>query len=720
MPDEVNVWVALKNASSSLELTVWDNDAKTGTAKMTGTGSTIALGVNLHVACIRAKPANGAPGLDFGKIYYYNLKIGNKNFSEVGQLSASPAGFKLKICYGNKALPSFCLPGKEVKQLKIAHGSCRKPHAPGTDGFVKLDKLLKLTHDKAVGSDATDADRPQMLLLTGDQIYADDVDPVLMHFLRDAASTLLGWEEALPNGVSDSQTPGNYQYKTSWLADRRDLVTKAIGFTASYGTAQQVWDIAKGKLGLDPKGGVAKNHLFKLGEFYAMYLFAWSDTLWPPDAAKVARGNLAEFRGTIDCARRVMANVPTYMMFDDHDVTDDWFFDKTWCEQTLHAQNAASRHVLTNALTAFAMFQMWGNLGPDFAQRGGLKDLPSNLDNKWPPDRAWLEANLLPKFLVGSSGAANLQNPITDLWNFRLEFDKFRIIFLDTRTERAYPNYNNHASLINPLRIPGQLASSGGAKPLTIVVSPAPVFETEWKESTQDLTGMTHDLSLEYDLETWKKSPRAFSDLLQKLADFEKVVILSGDVHYGFSTLVRYWGKMPKKNAVFLQLCSSALKNCSLIGGGTSLFASAMNFFDSGNDEIVLTAKLKADQTVELDDDHSLADQIWQLHMSPTGDARTFDQRGFVQLKPQDKAGEDEKAKTAREAYNKLAKELHNRTKHISLYNNCAVVRFPAGTSAEQGFQILGEMKSLLGKMNLTRHTLSLAVPVDADRPIKS
>lgn len=37
--------------------------------------------------------------------------------------------------------------------------------------------------------------RPHLLLLTGDQIYADDVSPLLLCALHDAANALLGWRE---------------------------------------------------------------------------------------------------------------------------------------------------------------------------------------------------------------------------------------------------------------------------------------------------------------------------------------------------------------------------------------------------------------------------------------------------------------------------------------------------------------------------------------------
>ena len=42
------------------------------------------------------------------------------------------------------------------------------------------------------------AERPHLLLLTGDQIYADDVAPGLLRLLHDTAAALLDWEETFP------------------------------------------------------------------------------------------------------------------------------------------------------------------------------------------------------------------------------------------------------------------------------------------------------------------------------------------------------------------------------------------------------------------------------------------------------------------------------------------------------------------------------------------
>ena len=102
--------------------------------------------------------------------------------------------------------------------------------------------------------------RPHQLFLTGDQIYADDCDDELLASLTDAGDVLLGWSNKGETFTSSDPTSNDTTtYSASDLAPstRWDVITNA-GFT----------------------GDDRRSHLISLGEFFAMYLFAWSDVLW--------------------------------------------------------------------------------------------------------------------------------------------------------------------------------------------------------------------------------------------------------------------------------------------------------------------------------------------------------------------------------------------------------------------------------------------------------
>ncbi len=42
-------------------------------------------------------------------------------------------------------------------------------------------------------------------------------------------------------------------------------------------------------------------------------------------------------------------------------------------------------------------------------------------------------------------------------------------------------------------------------------------------------------------LETWSLEPLAYEHLLQRLAEYQRVVVLSGDVHNSTGNLMSYW-----------------------------------------------------------------------------------------------------------------------------------------------------------------------------------
>src|SRR4051812_13692116 len=195
------------------------------------------------------------------------------------------------------------------------------------------------------------ATRPRALFLTGDQIYADDVAGPLVGHLRRLATELMGPadEHSVPGCPPLSQVPVN---------GRRELAADRAGLT----------------------GPKVDDHLLSFGEFAAMYVTAWNERSWPrrlppavqtlgdgrsPRAVRARRTydgqlrSLERARTALPATRRVLANVPTYMIFDDHDVTDDWNLTKEWHDAV--STSPTGRRFVANALAAYWLFQGWGN-----------------------------------------------------------------------------------------------------------------------------------------------------------------------------------------------------------------------------------------------------------------------------------------------------------------------------------------------------------------------
>ena len=111
--------------------------------------------------------------------------------------------------------------------------------------------------------------------------------------------------------------------------------------------------------------------------------------------------------------------------------------------------------------------------------------------------------------------------------------------------------------------------------PFTIVVAAAPILGSELVEDViqplfellQPGTGARFA-----DFESWSARDRAnHQDLLARLAAHHPVVVLSGDVHYGFTTrLTRTEGGVTTRVA---QLTASAAKNIEIKNAAISLFS---------------------------------------------------------------------------------------------------------------------------------------------------
>jgi hypothetical protein len=568
----VTVWVALK-APRSVTLKIL---RLSGEVICSGTNTTIAAGTNVHIVAVTAK-APAAALLQPGQNYFYDLDFGNGERLGSPTILGSASGVST-VSYPPAALPSFALPPSNLSNLHVFHGSCRKPHGEGLDAMPALDGIIQ----KSVADPNA---RPHQLFLTGDQIYADDVADALLFMLRDAGETLLGWSERLPD-VTDTKElePGH-----------RTPLTRRAGFTTS----------------LSDDDKTAKSHLLTLGEYIAMYLFAWSDVLWPEvlpnytDIFGAQSGRrkhkgfdeeitrLEDFRRELAGVRRALANVPTYMICDDHEITDDWFINRKWCDFVL--STLLGRRVLQNGLTAVALFQAWGNTPDQFNALPGAHFLQAvvqlsaagGVDETARRDIAHLiglpysdvEAltfrdELRQKGYMAHIGTQPWHGSIA--WHYQIAWDLHEVIVLDTRTWREFPSdETGFPSLLSDEAFREQILRPNEPTPqkeITLVVSAGPVVGVplvEWLQNTD-----SPKKRLDRDSEAWALERPAFERLFARLSQRSlqsspdhRFVLLCGDVHYGYTTRLQYWAKQlfeaaaAPARAIFAQLTASSFRN---------------------------------------------------------------------------------------------------------------------------------------------------------------
>ena len=284
------------------------------------------------------------------------------------------------------------------------------------------------------------------------------------------------------------------------------------------------------------------------------------------------------FYNDLPKARRALANVPVYMMLDDHEVTDDWNLNPMWKDRVY--TNALGKTILRNGILAYAMFQGWGN-DPEYFESGPAAELLSLVPQLYPtglttaPSSEPAEAERI-NILFGLDGAQ--KPPIR--WHYTVKCARHLLIAIDNRTQRSF------VSRIGP---PGnvaisQIAEQIPAGPLdaglevAIVIAPLPVvgppvfdevvaplayrvydmasFFAEGDHNLKNMPGTNPDA-----IEAWAFDPKTFEALLKRLEPFRRVVLLSGDVHNGSAQYLSYWKKGDTQPTRFAQFTSSGVRN---------------------------------------------------------------------------------------------------------------------------------------------------------------
>ncbi|WP_343230581.1 hypothetical protein [Salinicola acroporae] len=194
------------------------------------------------------------------------------------------------LCYGNEPLPTLVLRSRHDNLL---HGSCRKPHHASGDGLARADRWLVGCHDDA-------AARPAALLLTGDQIYADDVAGPMLAAIHALIARLGLYDECLEGTDIAS---GSELYARDETYYHRDELLPAIRSTEALrekffgGVRKPIFTTAS-----------AENHLITFAEVMAMYLLVWSPTPWrvievePPLSARRSRTAIARSSDISTCS----------------------------------------------------------------------------------------------------------------------------------------------------------------------------------------------------------------------------------------------------------------------------------------------------------------------------------------------------------------------------------------------------------------------------------
>ncbi|WP_228639826.1 alkaline phosphatase D family protein [Microtetraspora sp. AC03309] len=255
-------------------------------------------------------------------------------------------------------------------------------------------------------------------------------------------------------------------------------------------------------------------------EYAELYRRAWSD---PP-------------------VRWLMATVPTLMMFDDHDIRDDWNTSAAWRERM--AGVPWWRRRIVSGLGAYYVYQHLGNLT---AEERGADPVLAAL-------RAGDDGAALDAFAARADA-----EPASVRWSYRRDIGSNRVIMLDSRCGRVLTP-GARRIMDDDERAWLEESATGDVDHLIVgsslpVLLPTGIHHVEsWNEAVCDgawgrrAARWAERLRQLVDLEHWAAFRGSFEHLARLLtgvASGERgrppatVLLLSGDVHYSYLASVR-------------------------------------------------------------------------------------------------------------------------------------------------------------------------------------
>lgn len=378
-------------------------------------------------------------GLEAGRTYDYTVSVDDEQVWP-------PAGSDLP--------PSSIATLDHARPTLLAFGSCRTsvPHDAEHHESHGVDALRTFALSLAKG----ESDRPDVLALLGDQVYADETSPQMHDF----------------------------------IASRRDIE--------------------------EPPGEEIKDY----AEYAHLYQLAWSDP----------------------AIRWVLSVVPSAMIFDDHDIRDDWNTSWSWHQEINRTPWWHER--LVAGLTSYWVHQHIGNLAPEELAR----------------DEIWCR-------LEGAApGEVDLTAPLRALaervdrepesyrWSYTLALGGSRLIILDSRAARVLEPERRSMLDDDELawldeQMTGDLDHLFVGTSLPFLLPPGLHDAEAISESfarpdrSQPVHRATEALRQLVDLEHWGAFQSGFTevfDLVMSVARGERgtapgtITFLSGDVHHSY------------------------------------------------------------------------------------------------------------------------------------------------------------------------------------------
>ena len=286
----------------------------------------------------------------------------------------------------------------------------------------------------------------------------------------------------------------------------------------------------------------ARDQVADFEEYTWLYLESWTD----PDV------------------RWLLSTVPSAMIFDDHDVRDDWNTSHQWREDMQRTSWWQDR--ITGGLSSYWVYQHIGNLSPDeLAKNEIFQTVRAHGSDAEPLLREFAEA--ADREADGAKGAR---------WSFRRDLGRTRLLMVDSRCGRILAD--GARSMVSGDEFAWITEQSAGDYDHLLLgtslpwLLPRALHDLEaWNEAMADRrhgrcrAHWAEKLRRAADLEHWAAFRRSFEALTELLGDVARgerapgeapatVCVLSGDVHHAYAAEAHY--PEPTAARVFQLTCS--------------------------------------------------------------------------------------------------------------------------------------------------------------------
>ncbi len=268
-----------------------------------------------------------------------------------------------------------------------------------------------------------------------------------------------------------------------------------------------------------------------------------------------------------DVERWFFSVVPTAMIFDDHDMIDDWNISDTWVRE-IRKESWWEDHVI-GGLVSYWIYQHLGNLSPDEIRAEGMLAALADLDDGEDYLREWARSS--EEFTPVPGGYR---------FSFARRLGNVTLVVIDARNGRVLEPGNRSlvdddewAWIVRHCETDARHLLIGSSLPAFV---PGGIHDLQrWNERVCD--GAWGRLGIRFgekvrralDLEDWPAFRRSFDALVALLTDLGNadrlappatISVLSGDIHFSYHSVLHFPDATPVVSCVH-QIVNSPLRN---------------------------------------------------------------------------------------------------------------------------------------------------------------